>query len=1481
MANKIRDIKILAGGGLDQDSAPEFIAPNDYREAFNLRLTGTSDEEVGYGVNIEGTTAVEGASLATGINKCIGSTAFETIRKAIGFIYNSQGYHKIVEFDYDTNTTTALFTNKTDSGGEDVLPLSVDYYVTDIKLINDTYLGFVAGNLPPCLINLNRLRDGEYGTLTENDFTLIKPQPLAPVRVSYNDDAKRSSNQLQGKLFQFLTQFTYLDDDSSACSTWSKRVVPEQESTSSVGTDVTKNNNLILTVDIGSDRVKSVTVSARYGIYDFFDIKTISREEVLAITDTSVDVDNEVYEAYDPSTNTYSFSFYNDGLYINKDVLLTDLAYDYVPRKAGAMEVVNGNIIVLGDVTEGYDRPSTNVTLTQGAYDPQLTISQPTAYEKISDTWYQVEAGSGNKKYRRVYITFSGLPKTGDEITITTCNLEQTYNFTPTTTYTVLVADEDNLLSVIQKMAATMTYPTSVISLSGGRVQLYFSTRRKNETPTGDTEIMKSVTYDYANAGSGESKAIHALKSNSAYQLALSYRDKVGRYFPLRTGTDFVVKTPSYSQLEGLTPSISWKLNDTTAPEGAVDYQWLISKNNTHENSLYVSAKLHQTLTDYLVLDISPLKEFNETNSSSVIAYDYTEGDRCSLHYYLTGETKTWLNNPCVEVEVVGFEIDVTPATETDPEITRYLLKVRKSSALTVSSIESKDVVIEIYTPKKRAITDADGELSYADTVFFEIGERYTITDGVHDTTSGVITDGDIYFKTREIESAVTPSTLLQLIVEDFNFSDYYQSNYTSYGRPRSYYDTPENVRKKASIRYSDTFILGSRNNGLNRFFGERIYGEGDAESSSSYGAIAKLRQRNNVLVCFQELDLGYIPVFGSIIEDQAAQEQISISDRLLNKIRYTGSGKSGIGTAKESFAEDDSGTYYFVDPNRSVPMRAGLDGVRPIAGKMSKYFKRVIQQSYSEGKRVIGIYDAFYKEYMLVIESSGDVVKTITFNASSWDYQESYTIAPNAITVGSAAKGSVSYNTTTGIATYTAEESATGSDTFTASFTVDGQPIVKNICGTITAASIEPFALVDVTNAELSTPYESNAVVAFGGDNVKISISGGEYQVNGENWTAMDGTVSEFDDIKVRVTTSASHTAATSATLTIANQSDIYTVTTKAIDITPDAFSYTDVANANISTQYESSTVTITGINVPATVTPTGCEYSIDGGAYTSSVGSITNGQTLRLRKTSSGSYSTLSSASVQVGASIAPWQITTKVAPSVTANYSLTKDEDPHVDVVIVPLVNGNNKGNIYATSSGAIPDVVAGATVAIYISHSDTAIRNPDGATGRLVVLKDGVSIFDSGEVSAAGADVTNHSFVAEEGSTYAVNVTSTGDTTYYKPVEIIQINNSSAPNATTHPVPVEFEIRDNTDGLFVFKDGAYGSPQNNGFNYLDDANQATLIITNRHSGSLRFLIQNGTGDVTHWSDLDVAAGASLTLTTLPKESVKITYTDTPAL
>ncbi len=190
-----------------------------------------------------------------------------------------------------------------------------------------------------------------------------------------------------------------------------------------------------------------------------------------------------------------------------------------------------------------------------------------------------------------------------------------------------------------------------------------------------------------------------------------------------------------------------------------------------------------------------------------------------------------------------------------------------------------------------------------------------------------------------------------------------------------------------------------------------------------------------------------------------------------------------------------------------------------------------------------------------------------------------------------------------------------------------------------------DPFSFSPVTDVAPNSVQTSNAIVVAGINAASpISVTGGSYNINGGAYTTLAGTVTVGQSITVRQTASASPGTTTTAMLTIGGVSAAYAVTTQAADTTPDSFSFTPTTDVALSSIQTSNAVTISGINSASPVSITaGGSYSINDGVYTDQPGTITAGQTLKVRQTASASNGTSTTVTVTVGGVSAGYTVTT----------------------------------------------------------------------------------------------------------------------------------------------------------------------------------------------------------------------------------------------
>lgn len=160
------------------------------------------------------------------------------------------------------------------------------------------------------------------------------------------------------------------------------------------------------------------------------------------------------------------------------------------------------------------------------------------------------------------------------------------------------------------------------------------------------------------------------------------------------------------------------------------------------------------------------------------------------------------------------------------------------------------------------------------------------------------------------------------------------------------------------------------------------------------------------------------------------------------------------------------------------------------------------------------------------------------------------------------------------------------------------------------------------------------------------------------------------------------------------------------AVDTTPNAISFAATENAERNAQVTSPAVTISGINAATPISITGGEYSIAGGAFTSTAGTISNGQSLAVRLAASDKTNTAKTVTVTVG--------------GVSATFSVTTFADTTADAFSFTAVTGAELNKEYTSE-------------AITVSGIDVAV--PVSVTGGLYSINGGEFTSAAGTVSAS--------------------------------------------------------------------------------------------------------------------------------------------------
>jgi hypothetical protein len=151
----------------------------------------------------------------------------------------------------------------------------------------------------------------------------------------------------------------------------------------------------------------------------------------------------------------------------------------------------------------------------------------------------------------------------------------------------------------------------------------------------------------------------------------------------------------------------------------------------------------------------------------------------------------------------------------------------------------------------------------------------------------------------------------------------------------------------------------------------------------------------------------------------------------------------------------------------------------------------------------------------------------------------------------------------------------------------------------------------------------------------VAVAVSeGGQYRLNGGSWTSAPGQAVDGATIAVRHVSAGTPETATETTVTVGTYETVFRSVTTAADRTPDAFGFTTQTGVARSTVIESNVITPAGYNTAVgVVAGPGAEYRINGGAWTTAAGSMSPGDTLQTRHTSSASALTYTKTYVKVG--------------------------------------------------------------------------------------------------------------------------------------------------------------------------------------------------------------------------------------------------------
>lgn len=980
-------------GHLNLDSHAFRVGPKDYVDALNITRSG---EPTDVSTNVVGNRVVN-FTFHAGVNITVGAKEDKLRNRIIEFVYNSQGYHTIIIYNKTTGTRTKLFQSITDTGGIDILNLQPLYKVKDIDIIyrdSDGDLVFFndAYNRPGGF-NIDVI--GTYApNITDDLIRLSKKPPLVAPIVAYDSDPLVKVNNLRKKLYQFMYRPVYKDNYKSTWSPISKVQLPSNGYSIVTDIDPTKNNVILVTVQapLGADFEK-IEIAARQsnGIVwtDFFIVDTLNKNDY--------DIDEGA---------TYTYRFYNDTPPTFLDPDDAELQFDRVPDEANTQALANGNVLVYGGITEGFNqipRSQSNVQVSYISVDtspneipvapPNLSWttssspsgSQPTDFRLILTVGPYVAGGD------RFHVEFTSVPVSG---TTFGCNLDYIALNTDTTT-----TARDAIRTLVDA-ALGPNFTVTAVSTNQIKIETHVF-----PSPGAGFYVYVNV---YATPALTTQGSNATWKWNSRYQFGLIYFDDYGKPLAIM----------SYKELDGdpnvytvTTPNFNINGSNANAPRvpvitasvghipiaGAKYFQWIRSTNLSVSKFLqYITCQIDSD-AEYFWFCIANLDEFKVKNTGFLPSYQFTPGDRLRVMDTVNVAGSTFEYSASYhedDYEILGEEIRAIPNAGVD--ITGRFLKVRRPSPATTYNPFQ---LIEIYTPALRT--------NETNTVFYEFGEVYPIyvaDDGNRYHVGNIqnqtalqnahfeFIDGDVYFKFRKIYND-TFSELTQFMMlgmMDANYSDYWQSAFTSNGRPWVLEPNTRRTYNPVLVRFGNTFQQGTDINALNRFYPDNY-----DEYVRDYGDIMKMFAWNNSLIVGQRFKIGRVPVLQQIWEDASGVDTVGVTQKLLNRIQYY-VGEYGVGDHPESVAYNNSVISGW-DNYRGVNWRISQNGLTPIS-IIHNANNFSIREAGSRGfnYKIYQVYNAADNEFISAFEETNILpAKTLSWDESSNGYRSPLSYFP------------------------------------------------------------------------------------------------------------------------------------------------------------------------------------------------------------------------------------------------------------------------------------------------------------------------------------------------------------------------------------------------------------------------------------------------------------------------------------------------------
>jgi hypothetical protein len=589
-------------------------------------------------------------------------------------------------------------------------------------------------------------------------------------------------------------------------------------------------------------------------------------------------------QAHNNGITALTFAFYNDFTGISIANSVAEKLFDSVPIYSETLENAQNRLFLSNNVS-GYDTPT--VTSLAASTFISNAVSQ-------TGEWIKIEYNSGASVH--YFLDLGSLGFFDATIQPSPLPYPTTYAY-------------GNLVLVATGSFNFATYITA--NYSGWINGIQYSG--------------SIATITGAPAVPGLSSTV-AFKSGASYQVAIEFLDHSGRKSGILGGSDLKLNIAEkvYSQTD-YTTAINWSLSNSAAvseiPDWAYYYSVNISKCLT--TRFFLDARV-KNIT-YATKDANGVYLFNTSvyiSTLNGVALDITLLNGYGMGYLFT-------EGDLVKVYIGSIVYNLSIIAQQGNWI---ICGLQNLGTLGTTSVPKTDALFEIYTPYKPLSSEPS----------FEVAQIYTITNPTklnrtYSTLAGSMT-GDVTLLTR---SDGTNNYLTENMSPNDKF---YASWNTDCGRP-NFVDTIGQVTKKNNITYSETFVQGTKINGLSTFDYLNT-----KDVPSECGAVKKLQVTSKVndeqgivmlAICEDEtasLYLGETQQYGS-----NQQTTLTLSTQIIGTINIL---KGSYGTLNPESVLEFRGNVFWIDISNGKIIQYSSSGLFPISDyKMTRFWNLFCKQ--------------------------------------------------------------------------------------------------------------------------------------------------------------------------------------------------------------------------------------------------------------------------------------------------------------------------------------------------------------------------------------------------------------------------------------------------------------------------------------------------------------------------------------------------------